>query len=360
MWQEPVFDRTDNDTIIARASQSTIDNHKGALNYQDLNRIEDNYKYLLARLASNDIHIPHAYRNYEETTIETVDVETEYTPVEYIESSGTQYIDTGFKPNQDTRVVLDADVLATNVSGAIQIISVTDGTNYFVLRINAEFTAYQARRGTGALFTISHSGNLYGRHLFDLNKSIISVDGVETVDSERSYSIDYSIYIGTQNNKGSTTGKAALKIYSCQIYDNGILIRDFIPVKDASSIACLYDKVTKAYFYNAGTGVFTAGEELTPETKKETIEVKQIYTDWQEENIPWKSEIDRIRDNYNNLVELFLINLGLPVLTHSQYVMYTEVNDWERIAYIGKQMFENMEKEYIPCGTIDSGGDRLL
>ena len=30
-----------------------------------------------------------------------------YTEVEYIESTGTQYIDTGFTPNQDTRMLLD-------------------------------------------------------------------------------------------------------------------------------------------------------------------------------------------------------------------------------------------------------------
>ena len=30
-----------------------------------------------------------------------------YTQYEYIESSGTQYIDTGFKPNQNTRTVID-------------------------------------------------------------------------------------------------------------------------------------------------------------------------------------------------------------------------------------------------------------
>ena len=30
-----------------------------------------------------------------------------YKRLEYIKSSGTQYIDTGFKPNQNTRVVMD-------------------------------------------------------------------------------------------------------------------------------------------------------------------------------------------------------------------------------------------------------------
>ena len=39
-----------------------------------------------------------------------------YTELEYIQSSGTQYIDTGFKPNQDTRVVGDMQFM-DNTSG---------------------------------------------------------------------------------------------------------------------------------------------------------------------------------------------------------------------------------------------------
>ena len=84
------------------------------------------------------------------------------------------------------------------------------------------------------------------------------------------------------------------------------------------------------------------------------------YTDWQEVNIPWLSEINRIRANYNALVRLFLVGLGLPVFPESLYLDWQEVNDWERVAAVGKEMTENMKQEYIPCGTMNSGGERLL
>lgn len=92
---------------------------------------------------------------------------------------------------------------------------------------------------------------------------------------------------------------------------------------------------------------------VVPHTKRE-------YTDWQEANIPWKSEIDRIRENFNSLTNLFLRALNLPIFASSDYLMYSEVNDWERVALVGKTMFDNMEKEYVYSGTIDCGGDRLL
>ena len=84
------------------------------------------------------------------------------------------------------------------------------------------------------------------------------------------------------------------------------------------------------------------------------------YTDWQEVNIPWLSEINRIRANYTVLVQLFLVGLELPVFPESLYLDWQEVNDWERVAAVGKEMTENMKQEYIPCGTINSGGERLL
>lgn len=84
------------------------------------------------------------------------------------------------------------------------------------------------------------------------------------------------------------------------------------------------------------------------------------YTDWQEQNLPWLSEINRIRANYTALVRLFLVGFGLPVFPESLYLDWQEVNDWERVAAVGKEMTENMKQEYIPCGTINSGGERLL
>lgn len=84
------------------------------------------------------------------------------------------------------------------------------------------------------------------------------------------------------------------------------------------------------------------------------------YTDWQEVNIPWLSEINRIRANYTALVRLFLVGLDLPVFAESDYLDWQEVNDWERVADMSKKMYEKMKAEYIFCGTTDSGGARLL
>lgn len=45
------------------------------------------------------------------------------------------------------------------------------------------------------------------------------------------------------------------RMYYCKIYDNDILVRDFIPaIRDSDGKAGLYDLVTNQFYTNAGTG----------------------------------------------------------------------------------------------------------
>ena len=53
------------------------------------------------------------------------------------------------------------------------------------------------------------------------------------------------------------------RIYWCKIWDdNDKLIRDLSPVKDQNNIVCMYDKVSRTFFYNQGSGEFVAGPEV--------------------------------------------------------------------------------------------------
>ena len=62
---------------------------------------------------------------------------------------------------------------------------------------------------------------------------------------------------------GKSPVKNSSKIYSAKLYDNGTLVRDFIPVRRHSDGAIgMYDKVTDTFFGNAGTGTFIAGNDI--------------------------------------------------------------------------------------------------
>ena len=174
-----------------------------------------------------------------------------------IETSGTQYVNTNIKPTNNTRIVLDVDVLPTNTSGSVQIAACSDGTNYFVIRLSADFTKFQVRRGSEALFDVACKGNVFGRHIFDINKGVISVDGIVTNDTDKTFSIDYPIYLFTQNNKGNTTGAAKVKFYSCKIYENGTVVSYIVPKRNSVGDIYFFDKPTgtnlNAQGYTSGT-----------------------------------------------------------------------------------------------------------
>lgn len=55
---------------------------------------------------------------------------------------------------------------------------------------------------------------------------------------------------------------ATCKIYSCKVEDaDGAIVRDIVAAEDASGVPCLYDKVTRQFFYNRGSGTLVVGDE---------------------------------------------------------------------------------------------------
>ena len=53
-----------------------------------------------------------------------------------------------------------------------------------------------------------------------------------------------------------TTNKAKARIYSAQVYRDGVLQRDFIPVLYKKTTPAMFDRQNKELYLNAGTGTF--------------------------------------------------------------------------------------------------------
>ena len=187
-----------------------------------------------------------------------------YTEIEYIETTGTQYIDTGFYPNQDTRVVVDVDTTnskSLSFPAIFSTSSLSSNKQRFVLMLYNEQAGFHDHYG-GTAINSSNIG-MYGRHTIDKNKNITYLDG-EAVST-----FTYSAFQSTvslnlfASNDGSMQYYAKTKMYSCQVHDNDVLVRDFVPCKNASGAVGLYDIVNSKFYANNGTGTFTAGEEYT-------------------------------------------------------------------------------------------------
>ena len=188
-----------------------------------------------------------------------------YTQYEYIESSGTQYIDTGFKPNQDTRVVADFE-LSASYSSIRGIFGVRDTNSasaprMFVFWNNGSSSFRSDYFGTSRSISISP---ILGRYIVDKNKNITTIGPESISNSASSGQCTNNLFIFCVNAAGSANYYAPCRLWSCQVYDNGTLIRDYIPCSDPSGEVGLYDQVNGVFYGNAGTGTFAHGPIATP------------------------------------------------------------------------------------------------
>lgn len=182
-----------------------------------------------------------------------------YTQLMYLESSGTQYINTGFNPNQDTRAIVDCQILSGHSANG-QIISAVDSTNFYLLIYLYPSNVFSTRYGKGALQNFDSSISPFDRHVLDKNKNVTTIEGSVVTSTAETFSINYPLYLFARDNAGSVDNFCKMRLYSCRIYNNGLMVRDFIPCKNASGTIGLYDMVNGQFYTNAGTGTFTAGE----------------------------------------------------------------------------------------------------
>jgi len=185
----------------------------------------------------------------------------EYQEVEYIESTGTQWIDTNFQPNQDTRVIIDYQDADITVSTHGFIGARENVNNGFI--IGGRFTYYwYAQYGNEQTpGTIFRNDNL--RHLVDLNKTLLYYDNslIHTFASQV-FNVPKSLNLFKTNDFGSTNNSVA-KIFQCQIYNNNTLVRDFVPCyRKSDEVIGMYDIINNVFYTNAGTGTFTKGNDV--------------------------------------------------------------------------------------------------
>lgn len=184
------------------------------------------------------------------------------TPIEYIQSSGTQYIDSNFIPKATTRTIMKAEPMAWSAWSA-----------FFGTRNTSSPTASQAYTAEIPAATLYYS-DYFGSSLMaetptvmqitdiDKNKNICSFNNIMITNVPSTVNATTNMFLLALNDVGTAKYFLSAKLYSCQIYDGDTLVRDFIPVKTTTNIYGLWDKVNKVFYKNAGTGTFTGGPAI--------------------------------------------------------------------------------------------------
>ena len=166
--------------------------------------------------------------------------------VEFLESTGTQWIDTGlnyfadFEVGIKLRTSVPNKALGTGISMCLQRYSANNP--YWDLQISGR--SYRS------------SASIVDYHVMSWKGGVFAADGVTV------YTVSNPFASGTMMLFGVGGQPYPNMIYTCKLWDaNGTLVRDFIPVRKGT-VGYLYDRVSGKLFGNAGTGAFGYGNDL--------------------------------------------------------------------------------------------------
>lgn len=186
-----------------------------------------------------------------------------YVELEYLESTGTQYIDTGIVADERTEAEIEFQdaigILFMATAGGWDsanfgiVFSDTKGVVHFYMNCDG-YTDYPFSKENPLTGNIKLL--LSGVYLND--KALTITQGA--IPSATAFSTKYPIYLFAQNN-GATVlpSSKTVKIKYFKLWKDSVLVQDFIPVLDPDGVPCMYDRVTDSFFYNQGTGQFIPG-----------------------------------------------------------------------------------------------------
>ena len=252
-------------TLVTDRLQSDVDqrNAKGTYNAADLNRVTAAMEALDELFQAYGYHSGYTPIFVASRGGQSGQLPEVYTRLQYIESSGTQWIDTGFKPNQLSRVVMDVNILTQ--SGWPRAVfggrngSTTAVDSFVFWAFAADY--FRSDLDTGLLQIPTRPA---GRHHIDKDRNTTYVDGAPYTQTNHTFQSNYNLALFGQNDAdGIDERMVVMQLYGCQVYDNGILVRDFIPCESPDGVVGLYDAANGMFYGNAGTGTFAAGPELS-------------------------------------------------------------------------------------------------
>ena len=185
---------------------------------------------------------------------------TEYQEVEYIESSGTQYIDTGFVVNKSDSYVLEIDGLFPSQAQAYQ------GCNGYMQFITS------SKYGISGDSSVAVGNRNTVRVEYANQTEKLFVDGAQ-IESKSWSAYDGSdvklalFRLGDINNGWFTGTIAQGTIYGYKVWKNNILVSECVPcVRNSDNVAGVYDVIREQFITNVGSGVFTVGANSNKHT----------------------------------------------------------------------------------------------
>lgn len=319
---------------------------KGAYNFTDLNRVEAAVKTLAATLTSAGYPV-------EVTPVLKGNsrVPAGYTEVEWIQSTGTQYIDTGVSAPEGCRV--QCKVAYTSLSSTLAVVF---GSHDAASPYYRNFLAATSSTWELGAYGTADFGSPTVNTEYEIDANTTSGEIGCSVNGN-TYTIDQSIAPSAQRSALSVylfalhyadgLFPAKMKAWRYKVYVGGTLVRDFIPCKNPSGTVGLYDLVGGEFYGNSGTGAFTAGAEIGKAEDRE----------WQEGDIVRRAQWTAYLDNVQKLRDAYYTLAETGELPDAEDRLdYTGANTIEKILADIDLLLDGMKSIYRKAGTFTAGG----
>ena len=166
-----------------------------------------------------------------------------YRKLEYIQSSGKQYIDTGVIVKDITEIKVD-----------FQAVTILSGENQYA----SSWVDYSNH------IQIGISGNTFidsGGVTYSQTSSVTARTQAVGVPVG---TVNLHLYLFAQSESTGALHYSSGRIFSCQITTADGLVRNFVPCKNPDGVIGMYDVVNDKFYQNSGSDTFIAGTDLGP------------------------------------------------------------------------------------------------
>ena len=263
--------------------------------------------------------------------------------VEYLQSSGTQYIDTNvaFTDGFAWEVKFEGGQRDKSIIGARSSSVRTSCLYYYSTSARNYTMPIGSSNGLNTPFNLGISGT--GVHV--VKAEISSSKGNVWVDGEQKYAnqsfsgnyisnVSCAMFSSKYGNNDFRE-KTSAKIYYFKMWQGSTLVCDFIPVRK-DGVGYMYDKVSGELFGNDGTGSFTYGNDVAyPGSTADLL-------DYISSEIPQSHYTDDT-DDPSSLIGLGDRRLRLPTSTNG----YVETDDLLEVQRV--EMAVKMDDIYPKC-----------
>ena len=187
---------------------------------------------------------------------------TGYTQLEYLESTGTQYINTGIAPTNN--VGMSVKYAWTRLGNSRYIFGSYNPHYYLGITSKGVMAgAYGPSAGNTVLSTSVSVGTIYQYDINLYNSGTVQFVGLTPVTTltPKTFNDTHKRFISLFSvDDGGNKGFSESRIYHMQITDGSALVRNFIPARrNSDGELGMYDTVSNTFFTNSGTDEFIAG-----------------------------------------------------------------------------------------------------